>query len=123
MCSHCRCSSGCWDCPPYCANASAAAYRSSSGPSPNDNVCRDIFALSEQTAHAYRVPLQVSSDESERLVKMEETLHNRVIGQEEAVVAIARAIRRARVGLKSPNRPIASFIFSGEAAAGVPNSP
>ncbi len=56
---------------------------------------------------------QVSSDESERLVKMEETLHNRVIGQEEAVVAIARAIRRARVGLKSPNRPIASFIFSG----------
>ena len=44
---------------------------------------------------------------------MEETLHNRVIGQEEAVVAIARAIRRARVGLKSPNRPIASFIFSG----------
>lgn len=56
---------------------------------------------------------QVSSDESERLIKMEETLHNRVIGQEEAVVAIARAIRRARVGLKSPNRPIASFIFSG----------
>ena len=57
--------------------------------------------------------LQVSSDESARLIKMEETLHNRVIGQEEAVVAISRAIRRARVGLKSPNRPIASFIFSG----------
>jgi ATP-dependent Clp protease ATP-binding subunit ClpC len=55
----------------------------------------------------------VSSDESARLIKMEETLHNRVIGQEEAVVAISRAIRRARVGLKSPNRPIASFIFSG----------
>ena len=58
--------------------------------------------------------LQVSSDESERLIKMEETLHQRVIGQEEAVVAISRAIRRARVGLKNPNRPIASFIFSGE---------
>ena len=57
---------------------------------------------------------QVSSDESERLIKMEETLHQRVIGQEEAVVAISRAIRRARVGLKNPNRPIASFIFSGE---------
>ena len=56
---------------------------------------------------------QVSSDESERLIKMEETLHQRVIGQEEAVVAISRAIRRARVGLKNPNRPIASFIFSG----------
>ena len=58
---------------------------------------------------------QVSSDESERLIKMEETLHQRVIGQEEAVVAISRAIRRARVGLKNPNRPIASFIFSGAA--------
>ncbi len=44
---------------------------------------------------------------------MEEVLHNRVIGQEEAVTAISRAIRRARVGLKNPNRPIASFIFSG----------
>lgn len=58
--------------------------------------------------------VQVSSDESERLIKMEETLHQRVIGQEEAVVAISRAIRRARVGLKNPNRPIASFIFSGQ---------
>lgn len=44
---------------------------------------------------------------------MEEVLHGRVIGQEEAVSAIARAIRRARVGLKNPNRPIASFIFAG----------
>lgn len=56
---------------------------------------------------------QVSSDESARLIEMESILHGRVIGQEEAVVAISRAIRRARVGLKSPNRPIASFIFSG----------
>lgn len=59
----------------------------------------------------------MSSDESERLIKMEETLHKRVIGQEEAVVAISRAIRRARVGLKNPNRPIASFIFSGPTGA------
>lgn len=58
--------------------------------------------------------VQVSSDETERLIKMEEVLHGRVIGQEEAVTAISRAIRRARVGLKNPNRPIASFIFSGE---------
>jgi hypothetical protein len=63
-------------------------------------------------------PPQVSSDESERLIKMEETLHQRVIGQEEAVVAISRAIRRARVGLKNPNRPIASFIFSGPTGVG-----
>ena len=71
-----------------------------------------------QAAHTLEcgdVPcVQVSSDESERLIKMEETLHQRVIGQEEAVVAISRAIRRARVGLKNPNRPIASFIFSGQ---------
>ncbi len=60
----------------------------------------------------------MSSDESERLIKMEGTLHQRVIGQEEAVVAISRAIRRARVGLKNPNRPIASFIFSGPTGVG-----
>jgi ATP-dependent Clp protease ATP-binding subunit ClpC len=61
---------------------------------------------------------QVSSDETERLIKMEEVLHGRVIGQEEAVSAIARAIRRARVGLKNPNRPIASFIFAGPTGVG-----
>jgi ATP-dependent Clp protease ATP-binding subunit ClpC len=51
-------------------------------------------------------------------VNMESVLHGRVIGQEEAVVAISRAIRRARVGLKNPNRPIASFIFSGPTGVG-----
>ena len=65
------------------------------------------------------IPIEkVSSDETERLIKMESTLHGRVIGQEEAVVAISRAIRRARVGLKNPNRPIASFIFSGPTGVG-----
>ncbi|KAG5537289.1 hypothetical protein RHGRI_024661 [Rhododendron griersonianum] len=61
---------------------------------------------------------KVSSDESSRLLKLEETLHKRVIGQDEAVEAISRAIRRARVGLKNPNRPIASFIFSGPTGVG-----
>ncbi|KAF6155594.1 hypothetical protein GIB67_007852 [Kingdonia uniflora] len=61
---------------------------------------------------------KVSSDESDRLLKMEETLHKRIIGQDEAVEAISRAIRRARVGLKNPNRPIASFIFSGPTGVG-----
>ena len=51
-------------------------------------------------------------------MQMEETLHGRVIGQDEAVKAISRAIRRARVGLKSPDRPIASFIFSGPTGVG-----
>lgn len=65
------------------------------------------------------IPIEkVSSDESQRLLEMEGTLHKRVIGQEEAVVAISRAIRRARVGLKNPNRPIASFIFSGPTGVG-----
>ncbi|MQL96048.1 hypothetical protein Taro_028719 [Colocasia esculenta] len=65
------------------------------------------------------IPVEkVSSDESDRLLKMEETLHTRVIGQDEAVKAISRAIRRARVGLKNPNRPIASFIFSGPTGVG-----
>jgi len=50
--------------------------------------------------------------ESDRLLKMEESLHKHIIGQHEAVEAISRAICRARVGLKNPNQPIASFIFS-----------
>ncbi|KAI3915583.1 hypothetical protein MKX01_015408 [Papaver californicum] len=61
---------------------------------------------------------KVSIDESDRLLKMEDTLHTRVIGQDEAVKAISRAIRRARVGLKNPDRPIASFIFSGPTGVG-----
>lgn len=61
---------------------------------------------------------KVSVDESDRLLKMEETLHKRIIGQHEAVEAISRAIRRARVGLKNPDRPIASFIFSGPTGVG-----
>merc|ERR1719293_477183 len=65
------------------------------------------------------VPVEkVSTDESARLVALEETLHNRVIGQEEAVTAISKAVRRARAGLKNPNRPIASFIFCGPTGVG-----
>jgi|TARA_B110000046_G_scaffold183094_1_gene218446 ATP-dependent Clp protease ATP-binding subunit ClpC len=61
---------------------------------------------------------KLTKSESEKLLQMEETLHSRIIGQDEAVVAVSRAIRRARVGLKSPNRPIASFIFSGPTGVG-----
>ncbi|CAE8632920.1 unnamed protein product [Polarella glacialis] len=61
---------------------------------------------------------KVSSDEGGRLVALEETLHNRVIGQEEAVTAVSKAVRRARSGLKNPNRPIASFIFCGPTGVG-----
>ena len=51
-------------------------------------------------------------------MKLEETLHNRVIGQDEAVAAVAKAIRRGRVGLKDPDRPIGSFLFLGPTGVG-----
>ncbi|OAB59880.1 ATP-dependent Clp protease ATP-binding subunit ClpC [Phormidium willei BDU 130791] len=61
---------------------------------------------------------KLTESESEKLLHMEGTLHQRLIGQDEAVRAVSRAIRRARVGLKNPNRPIASFIFSGPTGVG-----
>ena len=65
------------------------------------------------------VPLrQMEKKESERLLVLEEVLHQRVVGQDEAVKAIARAIRRARSGLKDPNRPIGSFMFLGPTGVG-----
>ncbi|RCL57384.1 MAG: ATP-dependent Clp protease ATP-binding subunit [Synechococcus sp. MED-G68] len=65
------------------------------------------------------VPVQkLTESESFKLLNMEDTLHQRLIGQDEAVKAVSKAIRRARVGLKNPNRPIASFIFSGPTGVG-----
>ncbi|WEG12699.1 ATP-dependent protease ATP-binding subunit ClpC [Pullulanibacillus sp. KACC 23026] len=65
------------------------------------------------------VPVRkLEEEESERLLKMEEILHDRVIGQEEAVKAVSHAIRRARAGLKDPKRPIGSFIFLGPTGVG-----
>ncbi len=61
---------------------------------------------------------QLTEEESQRLLRLEDTLHRRVVGQEEAVTAIARAIRRGRVGLKDKNRPIGSFIFLGPTGVG-----
>ncbi len=61
---------------------------------------------------------KITGSESERLLKMEETLHERIIGQKHAVVSVSKAIRRARVGLRNPNRPIASFIFAGPTGVG-----
>ena len=61
---------------------------------------------------------RLTEDEGERLLHMEETLHKRVVGQDEAVKAVARAIRRGRVGLKDPKRPIGSFLFLGPTGVG-----
>lgn len=62
--------------------------------------------------------VQLTKEESERLLNMENVLHERVIGQREAVTAIAKAIRRGRVGLKDPKRPVGSFIFLGPTGVG-----
>ena len=62
--------------------------------------------------------VQLTQEESERLLKLESILHERIIGQDEAVKAVAKAIRRGRVGLKDPNRPIGSFIFLGPTGVG-----
>ena len=61
-----------------------------------------------------KIPVaKIAEAESEKLMNLEKMLHNRVIGQDEAVTAVAKAIRRGRVGLKDPNRPIGSFLFLG----------
>ncbi|CAM3566825.1 MULTISPECIES: ATP-dependent Clp protease ATP-binding subunit [Brevibacillus] len=62
--------------------------------------------------------IKLKEEETERLLKMEEILHDRVIGQDEAVKSISRAVRRARAGLKDPKRPIGSFIFLGPTGVG-----
>ena len=66
-----------------------------------------------------RIPVKkITQDENEKLKNLEKTLHERVIGQNEAVEAVAKAIRRGRVGLKDPNRPIGSFLFLGPTGVG-----
>ena len=75
--------------------------------------------IAEVVAQWTKIPVQkLAEKESERLLKLEKTLHKRVIGQEEAVTAVAKAIRRGRVGLKDPNRPIGSFLFLGSTGVG-----
>ena len=66
-----------------------------------------------------KIPVtKLAKKESEKLLKLEASLHERVIGQEEAVVAVSKAVRRGRVGLKDPNRPIGSFLFLGPTGVG-----
>lgn len=66
-----------------------------------------------------KIPVQqLQEEETERLKKLEEILHKRVVGQEEAVEAVSKAVRRGRVGLKDPNRPIGSFLFLGPTGVG-----
>jgi ATP-dependent Clp protease ATP-binding subunit ClpC len=82
-----------------------------------------ISVTSEEVAEVVsswtKIPVtKLTEGETSRLLKLEEVLHKRVIGQHSAVVALAKSIRRARVGLKNPNRPVGSFIFSGPTGVG-----
>ncbi len=91
--------------------------------SEDDTETNSAVVDAEEIAHIVAswtgVPVnKLTETESEKLLHMEDTLHQRIIGQEDAVKAISRAIRRARVGLKNPNRPIASFVFSGPTGVG-----
>ncbi len=62
--------------------------------------------------------MQIAQEESERLLQMEDALHERIVGQDEAIEAIAKAVRRARAGLKDPKRPVGSFVFLGPTGVG-----
>ena len=75
--------------------------------------------ISEVIAGWTGIPMtKISESESKKLLNMEETLHERLIGQHQAIVSVSKAIRRARVGLRNPDRPIASFIFAGPTGVG-----
>jgi ATP-dependent Clp protease ATP-binding subunit ClpC len=75
--------------------------------------------ISEVIAGWTGIPMtKISETESKKLLNMEDTLHERLIGQHQAIVSVSKAIRRARVGLRNPDRPIASFIFAGPTGVG-----
>ncbi len=84
----------------------------------SDNVLREKH-VAEVVARWTHIPVtKLAEEEVERLKKLEEILHERVVGQDEAVQAVSRAIRRGRVGLKDPRRPIGSFLFLGPTGVG-----
>ena len=84
---------------------------------------QELFVTEEDIATVVsswtKIPVQkLTESEGTRLRKLEQTLHKRVIGQEEAVTAVAKAVKRGRVGIKSPNRPVGSFLFLGPTGVG-----
>ena len=92
--------------------APTAAERSEFTPVTEDTVASVLATMTG-------IPVQkLTADESAKLLRLEAKLHERVIGQDEAARAIGRAVRRARVGLSSPTRPVASFVFSGPTGVG-----
>jgi len=89
-----------------------------------ENECSKILDVTrgdveEVIARWTGIPIQsVAEEEADKLMHMEESLHQRIVGQEQAISAVSRAIRRSRAGLKNPNRPIGSFVFLGPTGVG-----
>ncbi|WP_067574721.1 ATP-dependent Clp protease ATP-binding subunit [Nocardia acidivorans] len=78
-----------------------------------------VTDIAEVVSRQTGIPVtDLTAEERQKLLKLEEVLHKRVVGQEEAIVAVAEAVRRARAGLKDPNRPIGSFLFLGPTGVG-----
>ena len=85
----------------------------------NSRIVLSESDIAEVVAEWTKIPVQrLAQSETERLRKLEKTLHKRVIGQEDAVSAVARAVKRGRVGLKDPSRPVGSFLFLGPTGVG-----
>jgi ATP-dependent Clp protease ATP-binding subunit ClpC len=87
------------------------------------NASDEIYVTEEDIAEVVSmwtgIPVvRIAGEESERLLKMEDALHNRIVGQDEAITVLAKAVRRARAGIKNPKRPIGSFIFLGPTGVG-----
>ncbi len=85
--------------------------------------CTELFVTENDIADVVsgwtKIPVsKLAEEETEKLLRLEETLHKRVVGQDDAVTAVAKAIRRGRVGLKDPKRPIGSFLFLGPTGVG-----
>jgi ATP-dependent Clp protease ATP-binding subunit ClpC len=88
---------------------------------PTQETCLEVTPddVAEVVAMWTGVPVsRIADEEGERLLKMEEALHKRIVGQEEAISAVAKAVRRARAGLKDPKRPVGSFLFLGPTGVG-----
>ncbi len=85
----------------------------------NDRIVVSADDIAHVVATWTKIPVKkLAEEESERLLRLEEILHNRVISQQQAVQAVAKAVRRARAGLKDPKRPIGSFLFLGPTGVG-----
>ncbi|MBU5455679.1 ATP-dependent Clp protease ATP-binding subunit [Caproiciproducens sp. MSJ-32] len=94
-------------------------YKVNSNNEISDNYLVNREKIAKVVSAWTKIPLEkLTEKESEKLLRLEETLQKRVVGQKEAILAVSRAIRRARVGLKDPNRPIGTFIFCGPTGVG-----